>query len=194
MGNQNVRGAADAEFARAARAIAGARLRSEMHLTEVPAPTRVAPYALALTCDVMDPQDAENELATGRFVLLHDPSCPEPWDGAWRAVTFGRAALEPEFAGDPLLSDMGWTWLTESLDAAGVSFTATAATVTCVSSQGYGSLAQDGASIDMEIRASWTPTDDAAAAHFLAWANLLCTMGGLPPLPEGVVALPGPRR
>lgn len=194
MGNQNVRGAADADFVRAARAIAGARLRSEMHLTEVPAPTRIAPHALALTCDVIDPRDPDTDLATGRFVLLHDPSCPEPWGGAWRAVTFGRAALEPEFASDPVLSDVGWSWLTEALEAAGVSYTAAAGTVTCVSSQGYGGLAEDGPSIEMEIRASWTPTDDAAEAHLMAWGNLLCTMAGLPPLPEGVVALPGQRR
>ena len=31
-------------------------------------------------------------------------------------------------------------------------------------------------------------------AHLEAWADLLCTVAGLPPLPEGVVALPGQRR
>ena len=30
--------------------------------------------------------------------------------------------------------------------------------------------------------------------HLQAWADLLCTIAGLPPLPEGVVALPGPWR
>jgi len=27
-----------------------------------------------------------------------------------------------------------------------------------------------------------------------AWVDLLCTIGGLPPLPSGVAALPGRRR
>lgn len=194
MGNQNLRGQADADFSRAASAIAAARLRSELRLTEVPAPTRIAPFALALTCEVIDPHDPETELATGRFVLLHDPSCPEPWEGAWRAVTFGRADLEPEFASDPVLADVGWSWLTEALEDADAGYTAESGTVTCVVSQGYGGLADDTPGIDMEIRASWTITDDAPEQHLIAWSNLLCTMAGLPPLPDGVVALPGPRR
>jgi hypothetical protein len=32
------------------------------------------------------------------------------------------------------------------------------------------------------------------AGHLGAWGDLLCTLAGLPPLPEGVVALAGPRR
>ena len=30
--------------------------------------------------------------------------------------------------------------------------------------------------------------------HLEAWADLLCTVAGLPPLPEGVTALPHRRR
>ena len=46
----------------------------------------------------------------------------------------------------------------------------------------------------MEVRASWTPLGPEVGDHLLAWSDLLCTIAGLPPLPEGVVALPGPRR
>jgi len=46
----------------------------------------------------------------------------------------------------------------------------------------------------MEVRASWTPADADLGRHLLAWSDLLCTIAGLPPLPEGVVALPGQRR
>ena len=34
----------------------------------------------------------------------------------------------------------------------------------------------------------------ASRGFFSAFLHLLCTIAGLPPLPEGVVALPGPRR
>ncbi len=51
-------------------------LRSEVTLEEVPAPQRIAPFALALSADVESDGD---ELATGRFVLLHDPAGPEAW-------------------------------------------------------------------------------------------------------------------
>jgi len=42
--------------------------------------------------------------------------------------------------------------------------------------------------VEIEVRASWTPVDD-IAGHFTAWGALLCTVAGLPPLPAGVAAL-----
>ena len=50
-------------------------------------------------------------------------------------------------------------------------------------------IAADGLTAQVEVRASWTPVDDDLAAHFEAWTQLLCTLGGLPPLPEGVALL-----
>ena len=38
------------------------------------------------------------------------------------------------------------------------------------------------------MRASWTPLGD-LGEHLEAWATLLCTVGGLPPLPDGVAPL-----
>lgn len=168
-------------------------MRPEVRVTEVPAPTRVAPYAVALTAEVLPAKGDEDELATGRFVLLHDPSSPEPWEGSWRAVTFARAALDPEVASDPVLGQVGWSWLIDALDAHGVRYGAEAGTVTRVVSESFAGLADRPATIEMEIRASWTPHGD-VRDHFEAWGDLLCTMGGLPPLPAGVVALPGRRR
>lgn len=188
-------GAGSAEFAAALADLRAAVLRPEIKLTEVPAPSRIAPYALALTADVLETTSAEDALATGRFVLLHDPSEPEPWGGAWRAVTYARAELEPEMATDPVLGDVGWSWLIDALDGLGVEYTAEAGTVTRVVSESYAGLADRPASVEMEIRASWTPLDPAhIGAHLQAWGDVLCAIGGLPPLPEGVVALPGRRR
>ncbi len=182
------------EFAQALVELRAARLRPEVRLTEVPAPQRIAPYAVALTAEVVPSAREEDELASGRFVLLHDPSAPEPWDGTFRAVTFARAELEPEVAGDPMLGDVGWAWLIDSLTAHQVGFTAEAGTVTRVVSESYAGLSDRPPTVEMEVRASWTPTDGGLAAHLEAWSELLCTIAGLPPLPEGVVALPGQRR
>jgi len=168
-------------------------MRPEVRLTEVPAPQRIAPYAVALTAEVVS-QRADEELASGRFVLLHDPSEPEPWGGPWRAVTFARAELEAELANDPMLGAVGWSWLVDALDGRGARHTAEAGTVTRVVSESFAGLADRRASVEMEVRASWTPTDDALGTHLQAWADLLCTVAGLPPLPEGVVALPAQRR
>lgn len=193
MGSKNASSDIGSHFSRVVRELETVRLRPEVSLTEVPAPGRIAPYSVAMTAEVANSPD-DDELASGRFVVLHDPSCPEPWAGAWRIVTFARAELEPELASDPMLGEVGWTWLIDSLAEAGAEFTAEAGTVTRVLSQGFGGLADNGTTVEMEIRASWTPTTEDLASHLQAWGAMLCTIAGLPPLPEGVVALPGQRR
>ncbi len=90
--------------------------RSEIELLEAPAPQRLAPYAIALTADVIvDDEDR----GTGRLVLLHDPDGQDAWEGAWRVVVFAKATLEPEMAGDEMLSDVGWAFLNEALADSG---------------------------------------------------------------------------
>ena len=98
--SRRVPGEDPAEFAQALRELRAARLRPEVRLTEVPAPSRIAPHAVALSAEVVTAGafDEGEELASGRFVLLFDPSEPEPWGGVWRAVTFARAVFDPELA------------------------------------------------------------------------------------------------
>lgn len=203
MASRTVPGHGGELFDRALRDLHAVRLRPEVRLTEVPAPTRIAPHAVAMTADVLATQgpdggdageDDVDELAVGRFVLLHDPSSPEPWGGEWRVVTFARAELEPELASDPMLGEVGWSWLTDALAGHGLEVLHEAGTVTRVVSESFADLADRPPSVEMEIRASWTPADADAGAHLRAWADMLCTIGGLPPLPDGVVALPGRRR
>jgi hypothetical protein len=196
VGSRSVSGESTAEFAQALRDLRNARLRSEVRVTEVPAPSRIAPHAVALSAEVVTTgaRQEGDELASGRFVLLYDPSAPEPWDGVWRAVTFARAALEPELANDPLLGGVGWAWLTEALGNHEATYTAEGGTITRVVSESFAGLKDRSATVEMEIRASWTPTGTDLGVHLQAWAELLCTIAGLPPLPEGVVALPRQRR
>ncbi len=175
------------QFRRAVAALRAATPRSEVVLEETPAPTRLAPHALAMTADVLVDDE---ELATGRLVLLHDPAGHEAWQGTFRLVTYVRADLEPEIAADPLLPGVGWAWLTEALAGHGASFLAESGTVTRVISESFGAMSVQSGSAQIEIRASWTPLDDALGAHLLAWCELLCTNAGLPPMPAGVTALP----
>ncbi|MEW1960472.1 DUF3000 domain-containing protein [Kineococcus sp. NPDC059986] len=176
-----------AAFEAAVAAVREVRLRSELVLTEVPAPARIAPHSWAVAGDVVLDGD---ELATGRFILLHDPSAPEEWGGEFRVVTYARADLEAELGADPMLGQVGWSWLEDGLANAGAEATGVGGTVTRVLSEGYGALADREASVDVELRASWTPQDpDGLPAHLQAWGELVCTVAGLPPLPEGVVSL-----
>jgi hypothetical protein len=186
------------EFSRALASLRAGTPRPEVVLEETPAPQRLAPYAVALTADVLGgPQgddSEEAELGTGRLVLLHDPAGHEAWEGTFRLVTYVRADLEPEMASDPLLPGVGWAWLTEALEAHGAAFTAASGTVTRVASESFGAISGEPAAAQIEIRASWTPLDDAFEAHLLAWCDLLCTTAGLPPVAPGVVTLPTRRR
>ena len=183
-------------FRRALQALKDVAVRPEVVLTEAPSPGRIAPYSVALTADVVDrrPGGEDEELATGRFVLLYDPAAPEPWDGVFRAVTFVRADLEPEMGADPLLGEVGWSWLLEALGQRGARYVREGGTVTRVVSESFAALADRPSGVEIEVRASWTPADDDLSAHLLAWTDLLCTVAGLPPLPEGVTALPSRRR
>lgn len=193
MASRTIPGAESTDFAHALRSVHEARLRPEVRLTEVPAPTRLAPHAVAMTADIVDESDGE-DVATGRFVLLHDPAEPEPWGSAWRVVTFARAELEPEVAGDPMLGAVGWSWLTDALETHEVQADNLAGTVTHVVSESFGDLDERESTVEMEIRASWSPADPEVGRHLQAWVDMLGTVGGLPPLPDGVVALPGRRR
>jgi hypothetical protein len=174
------------EFLRAVAALRSTIPRAEVELAETPAPQRLAPHAVAMTADVLA---GEDELATGRLVLLHDPAGHEAWQGTFRVVTYARADLEPEIAADPLLPGVGWAWLTEALDGHGAAFAAASGTVTRVASESFGAMAAEPGSAQIEIRASWTPLDDAFGAHLLGWCDLLCTTAGLPPVPAGVTSL-----
>lgn len=178
-------------FADVVDAVKAAAVRPELSLTEVPAPRRIAPHAVAFSAEVLDPRDVDNVLGTGRVVLLHDPSAPEAWHGTWRVVTFARADLESEMATDPALGAVGWSWLVESLKDAGAEYTAEAGTVTRVVNESFAGLSERPPTVELEVRASWSPSGDDIAAHLQGWATLMCTVAGLPPLPEGVAALPG---
>ncbi|WP_225754418.1 DUF3000 domain-containing protein [Actinotalea sp. Marseille-Q4924] len=179
-----------AEFLRALHMLREHRPRQEVRLTEIPAPARIAPYAVALTGEVSPPHDEpDEEPAGGRFVLLHDPAGQEAWEGTFRVVTLVRATLDPEVAVDPLLCDAAWTWVEEALSGSGLDHHALGGTVTRVQSRSYGALAERPDEVEVEIRASWSPSPADAGAHLRPWGAILCTAAGLPPLPEGVASL-----
>lgn len=173
--------------------------RDEILLEEVPAPQKLATYAFAFTADVSNGLlgDEENELASGRFVILHEPGGQETWEGEFRAVTFLRADVDVAMQEDPLLPEVGWSWLLDSLTAAGCEFNAPSGTVTRVSSASFGKLSPRSDESEIEIRASWTPliTDPAQILdHILAWCNLIGEVSGLPPVEEGVASIAAARR
>ncbi len=178
------------EFRAAVATMRAARLRPEVFCEEMPAPQRIAPYAAALTADVtVDGTD----LGTGRIILLHDPAGNDAWDGTYRCVAYARAEIELDMVTDPLLAAVGWSWLTEALDAHGATYAAASGTVTRVATESFGGMSDEGGSAQLELRASWTPIGLDIGPHVEAWGELLCTAVGLEPVPEGVTAIPSRR-
>lgn len=173
-----------AVFRRAVATLDRMRPRPEVQLAPINPPQRLAPWAHALGARV---GDDEHELVTARLVLLHDPECHEVWDGVLRMVVYLCAELETEFAGDPLLPGVGWSWLTEALHGADAPYTALGGTVTQTSSARFGDIAGPQRSDDVELRASWTPLGENLGPHADAFCDLITVAAGLPPV--GVAAL-----
>jgi hypothetical protein len=164
--------------------------RPGLALREVPAPRKLAPYSVAVAADV---SRGGEEVASGRFVVLHDPAGQDGWRGDTRIVAFVSADVEAEMAADSALAAVGWQWLTESLTDRGALHTAAGGTVTRTMSSRFGSLEQPDESNEVEIRASWTALAQPDGTldlgeHLRAWCDLICATAGLPP--PGVAALP----
>ena len=185
-------GGAPPEFGAAVTAMRAAPLRPEVFCEEMPAPQRIAPHSFALSADVtVDGTD----VASGRLILLHDPAGNDAWDGTFRCVAYARAEIELDMITDPMLAEVGWTWLLEALGSHAADHTAASGTVTRVATDSFGGMADEDGTAQIEVRASWTPTGEPAelGRHVEAWGELMCTAAGLPPVPAGVTAMPSRR-
>jgi Protein of unknown function (DUF3000) len=167
-----------------------AAVRDDLAFEEWPAPKRLAPYAVALAATAY--RDGI-EVGTARLVLLHDPAGQEGWTGTFRVVIQVHADVEEEMAADPLLGEVGWSWLTDALDLHAPGYQAPSGTVTRVITEGYGAKEEEPPSTGFELRASWCPDDDEIGDEIsgavLAWCDVLAAAAGLPAQPPGTVAL-----
>jgi hypothetical protein len=175
------------------------QLRPALTFEEEPPPRRLAPLAYAVAATVVAEPAEDTEVGWGKFVLLFDPAGQPGWDGKHRIIGYVRAEIEPEMTADPLVNEVGWSWLTEALDARTTGYGMISGTVTTVVTQGFGSKEDEPTSTGFELRASWSPviSDDGSAAldgHVAAWCDVVCAAAGLPPAAPGVAALRPPRR
>src|ERR1700719_1944886 len=199
--------AAEATFAAATAAfLAGrdAQTGPGFSFEDVPAPKRLAPYASAIAATI---ERDGADVAWGRLILLYDPDGQEGWDGVFRLVAYVRADVEPEIAADPLLGEVGWSWLSEALDAHVPGYAVPSGTGTRVITEGFGAKRDELPLTGFELRASWSPagpggsTGSAAAngpkgskslgpgqgdldaldlsAHIAAWCDCLSAAAGL---------------
>lgn len=186
---------AGSAFAAAVAALEAGRdavveVRDDLDFEDWPAPKRLAPHAVALALTAY--RDGQ-EVGTGRLILLHDTAGQEGWTGMYRVVAHVHADVEEEMAADPLLGEVGWSWLTDALDLHAPGYGAPSGTVTRVITEGYGAKEDEPLSTGFELRASWCPDDDEiedeVCGAVIAWSDVLAAAAGLPAQPPGTRAL-----
>lgn len=180
------------DFLQALESLRGISPRPEIHLNEVPAPKRLAPYSLALTAEVNSDTktiDPDCYLGDGRLVVIYDPAGQPAWGGTFRIIAQLTANLENEVRDDPFLGEVVWSWLTDSFQDSGVGIHHLSGTVTRVLSESFGKIELTGSETEIELRASWTPNSPDIEPHALAWINAMSSICGLSPCIEGVTTL-----
>jgi hypothetical protein len=171
-----------ADFEAALEALATVHPRPGVVVEHIPAPQRLAPWSHAVGIRVDDPADDEEELASGRFIVLFDPEGHEAWQGTTRCVGYLSASTDSEMVDDSMFSEVAWSWLTDALTEHGAGHHAIGGTVTRTASTRFGSIAAPEHSVDVEIRASWTAEDTELDKHLLAFLEVLGNAAGLPPV------------
>jgi len=186
-------------FAAAVAALAAGQdavteVRDDLDFEEWPTPKRLAPHAVAIGATAY--RDGI-EAGTARLMVLHDPAGQDGWTGTFRVVVQVHADVEEEMAADPLLGEVGWSWLTGALDLHAPGYLAPSGTVTRVITEGYGAKEDEPLATAFELRASWCPADDEIddeiCGAVLAWTDVLAAAAGLPAQPPGTRAI-GQRR
>src|SRR6266700_5900874 len=193
----------EAAFAAAVAALMAGRealRRRDLLFEDVPAPKRLAPFAAAMAATV---RRDEADVAWGRLVLLYDPDGQQGWNGLFRLVAFVRADVALETAADPLLGEVGWSWLAEALDARVPGYAVPSGTVTRVITEGFGAKQDEVPLTGFELRASWSPTGPASqpdsgdldaldlSAHIAAWCDCMSAAAGLEPPGTRALRQPG---
>jgi hypothetical protein len=189
-----------------------ASARDDLEFEGWPAPKRLAPHAVALAATAF--RDGE-EAGEGKLMLLYDPAGQDGWTGSFRIVIQVQADVEEEMAADPLLGEVGWSWLTDALDLHAPGYAAPSGTVTREITEGFGSKSDEPPATAFELRASWCPgasslaggadnldadsldadsldadsldIADELSGAVVAWCELLAAAAGLPA--QGTVAI-----
>ncbi|MDT3767725.1 DUF3000 family protein [Gleimia hominis] len=160
------------DFLSALLSIRDAVCPPQIQLEEVPAPRGIAPFCAALHASV--PQEvSEVPLASGSFVVLHDPDTQPGWGGKTRLVVHARSQFDVDLAQDPLLSEVLWSWTHEALDVCGANVRRMNGTVTRELADAFGGLQLRSSRAHVDLRGSWTPAAIDLAPHVNAWLTLL---------------------
>lgn len=166
------------QFANAALGLTEELMRSELETLQIPSPDKIADHALAFSTQKPNPAETPNNRAAGRIVFLYDTAHYETWGSNMRVIAYGKSPLESDVVGDEDYANYWWGTLELALQKHGARFSHSAGTVTKMISTGVGGLQNETVHTEIELRASWSPTEDNLAPHFAAWQDLIADMAG----------------
>lgn len=155
--------------------------RAEILLEQIAAPKGIAEEAIAISASVIHADHSDADRGVGRLVICKDSNYPEGWNSQFRIILYAKSPVEIDMGKDPLVDELPWNWLMDSLAASGCLFHSEAGTTTRILSTGHGSLTPQPQHAEIEIRASWAPEGDDFGAHIRAFQELLALISGLPP-------------
>ncbi len=168
-----------AEFQTALASIESARLRADLVIDRIPAPTGLAPWSSPSRRTSTRRRTAPSPTsAQDASFCSTTRTSPRHGAGAFRIVCFAQAPLETEIGLDPFLAEVAWSWLTDALDQRGAQYDSASGTATKIISTGFGELARQGDGAKIELRASWTPLEADVSAHVEGWCELVCMLAG----------------
>lgn len=153
---------------------------------EVPAPARLAPWAAAIEVETRE-LAGDQPIARATLVVLCDPEQEEVWGGQIRLVGQARMNVDDDQSTDPLLGEVIWGTLLQSLAEAGSTPLACVGTVTREISQTFGGLELQGSKLNADLRCSWTPATNDLSGDLAGWAEALRSNSGV--LPHGVTRI-----
>ncbi len=180
---------APSEFVAAALGLAAPKLRSELETLQIDAPDKIAPFALAFATQVPNRAETPMNRGVGRIVFIYDESQVATWGSNMRVIAYAKSPYENEMALEDDYANFCWGILTRSLELNEVGFSNEAGTVTKMTATGMGSLSDEKVGSEVELRASWSPTDRDLERHFAAWQDLVAGLAGFSVEGESIIQL-----
>jgi hypothetical protein len=163
--------------------------RSEIQLTQIPAPKGIAEEAVAVSAEVIHAEHSEADRGVGRLVICRDSSYPAGWNSDYRIILYAKSPVDLDMGKDDVVDELPWNWLMDSLEVKSANFHSEAGTTTRILSTGHGSLSAQSQHAEIEIRASWAPEDEDFSKHLDSFQRLMALISGLDPGDGTVVAL-----
>jgi hypothetical protein len=178
------------DFQMALESLKNLKHRVELVVEEIESPRGLGEHAVSYAAELPNKATESANHGVGRIVFVYDESQSAIWGSNMRIIAYGKsplAAVDRGVEEEP--APWYWALLIQSLKQNGAGYTHEAGTVSVLTSQGMGALADDAPTNQIELRASWSPTDNNFLPHFNAWQDLIAALAGFSLEGESVTSI-----